>query len=61
MNKAMVDCLRQFISCYKQAADKEAFIEMWETVLNTPDTPLTISDALDAAEGSAIEQCVFES
>lgn len=56
----MVDCLKHFISCYKQAADKEAFIEMWETVLNTPDTPLTISDALDAAEGSAIEQCVFE-
>lgn len=57
----MVNCLKHFISCYKQAADKEAFIEMWETVLNTPDTPLTISDALDAAEGSAIEQCVFES
>lgn len=61
MNKAMVDCLRQFISCYKQATDKDAFIEMWETVLNITDTPLTISDALDAAEGSAIEQCVFES
>lgn len=60
MNKAMVDCLRQFISCYKKTADKEAFIEMWETVLNITDTPLTISDALDAAEGSAIEQCVFE-
>lgn len=61
MDKTIVAFLRQFISCYKQATDKDAFIEMWETALDTPDTPLTISDALDAAEGSAIEQCVFES
>lgn len=56
MNEEMRQLLLNFIKLYKQANNKEAFIDMWEKTLNTPDTPLTLKDAYDAAYGEAIAQ-----
>lgn len=56
MNKEQVAILKQFIQLYKSAADKEAFITMWETVLADADVdaPATLRDAYDAAYGDAL-------
>lgn len=61
MDKEKVAVLKQFIQSYKAANDKEAFIEMWESVLdNSEDVPLTLSDAYDEAYGSALIQVYAE-
>jgi hypothetical protein len=61
MDKEKVAVLKQFIQSYKAANDKEAFIEMWESVLdNSEDVPLTLSDAYDEAYGGALIQLYAE-
>lgn len=61
MDKEKVAVLKQFIQSYKAANDKEAFIEMWESVLDNPeDVPLTLSDAYDEAYGGALIQLYAE-
>ena len=52
----MKNLLLRFINLYEQANDKEAFIKMWKETLLTPDKPLTLQDAYDAAYGEAIIQ-----
>ena len=61
MDKEKVAVLKQFIRSYEAANDKEAFIEMWESVLNnSEDVPLTISDAYDEVYGGALIQMYAE-
>lgn len=60
MNNEMKDLLLHFINLYEQAADKEAFIKMWKETLLTPDKPLTLQDAYDAAYGEALAQVYAE-
>lgn len=50
------DILLKFIELYEQANDKESFIKMWKETLLTPDEPLTLQDAYNAAYGSALAQ-----
>ena len=56
MNEEMKDLLLHFINLYEQANDKEAFIKMWKEALLTPNKPLTLRDAYDAAYGEALAQ-----
>lgn len=56
MNAEMRDLLLRFINLYEQAANKEAFIKMWKETLLTPNEPLTLRDAYDAAYGEALAQ-----
>jgi hypothetical protein len=56
MNKEYVAILKQFITAYEQAKDKEAFISMWKNTLNTPDEPQTLQDAYNEAYGNALIQ-----
>jgi len=56
MNAEMKDLLLRFINLYEQANDKEAFIKMWKETLLTPNEPLTLRDAYDAAYGEALAQ-----
>jgi hypothetical protein len=60
MNENTRQALLMFIKLYKVVNDKEAFISMWEQILNTPDTVLTLADAYDAAYGSALDQIISE-
>ena len=61
MDKEKIAILKQFIQAYKAANDKEAFIEMWESVLdNSEDVPFTLSDAYDEAYGNALIQMYAE-
>ena len=55
MNDKMA-LIREFISLYDTAIDKEAFIDMWRNFVNGDEIPLTLADAFDAVEGEAYAQ-----
>ena len=61
MDKDKVEVLKQFIQAYKAVTNKEAFIKMWDDVLNNSETtPLTLADAYDEAYGNALIQMYAE-
>jgi hypothetical protein len=56
MDEKKVDVLKLFIKLYRQAKNKEAFIDSWDELLNTKGTEITLADVYDAAYGEAIAQ-----
>ena len=56
MDKEKVTLLQEFIKAYNRAADKPAFMRMWESLLVEEDRPLTLADAYAEAYGSALAQ-----
>lgn len=57
MDEQQKELLRNFINLYKKANNKDAFIKMWEDVVNAPEPePYTLKDAYENAYGSALAQ-----
>ena len=60
MDEEKVQVLKLFIKLYRQAKNKEVFIDMWDEMLDTKGTELTLKDAYDAVQGDALAQLIEE-
>lgn len=62
MNKEKLELLREFINAYKNSSDKEAFIDMWDSMIPSDfnnfveEEPMTLQDAYECAYGRALAQ-----